>query len=100
MRYPCVNPVGFPNHLLSPSLPAPSLSGPVTSGEVRLQVHFAQWGRVGRGGHISLYARALVGVTANQHLVMLSLAVKPLAAGCFYRLDLIGHRHARVSGVP
>src|SRR6266581_3185089 len=27
-----------------PSLPAPSLSGPVTSGEGRLQVHFAQWG--------------------------------------------------------
>src|SRR6266702_3744048 len=26
------------------SLPAPSLSGPVTSGEGRLQVHFAQWG--------------------------------------------------------
>src|SRR6266566_1093137 len=31
VRYPCVKPVGFPNHLLSPSLPAPSLSGPVTS---------------------------------------------------------------------
>src|SRR6266702_959693 len=30
--------------ILSPSLPAPSLSGPVTSGEGRLQVHFAQWG--------------------------------------------------------
>jgi len=44
VRYPCVKPVGFPNHLLSPSLPAPSLSGPVTSGEGRLQVHFAQWG--------------------------------------------------------
>src|SRR6266480_3943584 len=26
------------------NLPAPSLSGPVTSGEGRLQVHFAQWG--------------------------------------------------------
>src|SRR2546427_12546119 len=38
VRYPCVKPVGFPNHLLSPSLPAPSLSGPVTSGEGRLQV--------------------------------------------------------------
>src|SRR2546425_11262866 len=44
VRYPCVKPVGFPNHLLSPSHPAPSLSGPVTSGEGRLQVHFAQWG--------------------------------------------------------
>ena len=31
VRYPCVKPVG-------------SLSGPVTSGEGRLQVHFAQWG--------------------------------------------------------
>src|SRR6266566_5083032 len=58
VRYPCVKPVGFPNHLLSPSLPAPSLSGPVTSGEGRLQVHFAQWGEFGRGDQISPYARA------------------------------------------
>src|SRR6266566_2828057 len=58
VRYPCVKPVGFPNHLLSPSLPAPSLSGPVTSGEGRLQVHFAQWGESVGGTNARAYARA------------------------------------------
>src|SRR6266702_5683916 len=53
------------------NLPAPSLSGAVTSGEGRLQVHFAQWGE-SVGGTKSHPTRAREGVTGNQHLARLS----------------------------
>ena len=43
------------------NLPAPSLSGPVTSGEGRLQVHFAQWGE--SVGGLNLRTGALSGTT-------------------------------------
>src|SRR5438445_10088750 len=47
---------------------SPSLSGPVTSGEGRLQVHFAQWGE-SVGGTKSHPTRAREGVTRKQHLL-------------------------------
>src|SRR5260370_13269732 len=54
--------------IFSPLSPGSPLSGPVTSGEGRLQVHFAQWGE-SVGGTKSHPTRAREGVTRKQHLL-------------------------------